>query len=148
MKYIIVAFALLCSSCGTINNQLKEAISYGEIKELNNYSPEIDKQLIVRLFEYPVYTEHCFKETQGICQYNYFLSVSTYDEQPETNVYSLDVRGEIQDTSWQAIEAIDTAKINFTINKYTQDALNNNSNLVNEKRNVLVVVTPKSILTK
>ena len=92
MKFLLSLLAVFLTSCSSINYQLKNAISYGEIVELNKYSQDVEKQLIVRLFRSPIYKKNCLKEIHAPCQYKYFISVSTYDENPETNIFSLSRR--------------------------------------------------------
>lgn len=145
MKFLVIVFAVFCSSCSALDTALQNAISFGDITELNKYSPEVDKQLFIRLFQSPVYVNNCFKETHGVCKYKYFLSVSTFDENPETNIYTLSTNGEVDKVTWGESADIDTAKIGLVVNKYTQAALNNNNELVNEKLIVNLVVTPKQI---
>jgi len=149
MKYLLFSLLFLCASCSNakgIDLELQKAISFGPIQDLNEYSDEIDKQLFIRLFRAPIYVQDCFLETNGICQYKYFLSVSSFDEQPETNIYSLKVVGEITNISWSATDEIDTAVINLTVNKYTSAALKNNKDLKNELKNINLVITPKEII--
>ena len=90
----------LSASCMALDSDLKNAISFGEIKYLDKYSPEVEKQLYLRLFQSPVYIKNCFEETHGICFYKYYLSVSTYDEYPETNIYELKSQGEIKNIKY------------------------------------------------
>jgi len=154
MKYLLFSLVFLCASCSNANEidakgidlELQQAISFGPIQDLNEHSDEVDKQLFIRLFRAPLYVQDCFLETNGICKYKYFLSVSSFDEQPETNIYSLKAVGEIADISWSATDKIDTAIINLTINKYTSAALKNNKELKSELKNINLVITPKNII--
>lgn len=145
MKAILLSILFLLSSCTIMNKELKSAISYGEIKELNQYSSDVEKQLYIRLYQSPIYKEDCFNETHGICQYHYFLSVSTFDEYPETNIFSLKEVGEITGIEWRDSQNVDTAIIDFTIEKYTKAATANNPDLISKAIIVRVTVTPKSM---
>ncbi|WDE08802.1 hypothetical protein SG34_033455 [Thalassomonas viridans] len=145
MKILLIALLAFCSSCSALDSDLKSAISYGEIKGLNKYTPEVDKQLFIRLFNAPIYQDNCFKETHGVCQYKYFLSVSTFDEYPETNIYLLKTLGEIDKIEWLPTSDVDTAKLKLAINSYTKAALSNNNKLVNTKSIISIVVTPVEI---
>lgn len=145
MKYLFFALMVTCSSCYAIDPDLQKAISFGEIKELNQYSSDVEKQLLVRLYQAPIYKENCFKETHGICQYKYFLSVSTYDEYPETNIFELKNTGEIIDVKWSLSNKVDTAVISMTVNKYTTEALKNNKDLKNGKAIINLVITPTKL---
>lgn len=145
MKFALLSVLFLLVSCAPINKELESAISYGEIKELNQYSSEIEKQLYVRLYQSPIYKQDCFKETHGVCQYRYYLSVSTFDEYPETNIFPLSNVGEVTGIEWQDSKEIDTAIIDFAINNYTKAATANNPNLTSRANVVRITVTPKSI---
>lgn len=142
MRLLLFSLIVFCSSCGAIEAELQNAIAYGEIQELNEFSPDIDKQLFIRLYQAPEYKENCFKETHGVCQYKYFLSVSTFDEYPQTNIYTLKTIGEVVDVKWSFAKAVDTALIDITMSKYTAEALKNNKGLVNTKTLVHLVITP------
>lgn len=146
MKIFFIAFTVLLSSCSSINSQLQEAISYGKIVELNEYSKGIDKQLLVRLFQAPIYNEDCFQETHGVCQYQYFISVSTFDEYPETNIYPLKTQGEIRTYKWLNATEVDTAKLEFGINNYTKVAISNNPRLTPKTSILEVFVSPKKTI--
>lgn len=145
MKIVIILSFMLLSSCSSLNNELQNALAFGAIKELNLLNPEVDKQLLLRLYKSPSYQERCFKETHGVCQYVYFLSVSTFDEYPETNIYRLKTRGDIVKINWQNGTKIDSAKIIFIFNKFTSEALKNNKTLINEEKVVHIVVNTESI---
>lgn len=145
MKVILILSLTLLVSCSAMDRELQSAISYGEIVELNKYSENISKQLIVRLFSSPIYKEGCFKETHGVCQYQYFLSVSTFDEYPETNIYRLTEVGELKGAKWLDSAATDTAVIEFEFEKYTKMALRNNPDLASESFLLKVGLSPKSI---
>lgn len=125
--------------------ELGNALAFGVIRDLNDLSPEIEKDVYVRLFESPVHQDGCFIETHGVCQYRYFLSVATFDEYPETNVYELKTRGEIAEINWRKESKQDYAEIEFVFNTYTKEALENNGALQNLPQEVLVKVSPTSI---
>jgi hypothetical protein len=145
MKGIVVLIVALLASCSTLDNDLKAAISYGEIIELNEYSKSVDKQLLVRLFSSPIYNESCFVEAHAVCQYQYYLSVSTFDEYPEFNIYRLTDVGEITDVKWLESTAIDSAIIEFNLNTYTDMAVGNNPDLDVDNRVLRVMLSAKSI---
>ena len=145
MKHILLIAVLILSACSKNDNEFMQAVAFGEIKELNRLSPGVDKQLIVRLFQAPQFIAGCFKETHGVCQYKYFVSVSSYDEYPEFNLYELDAQGEVGKIIWISTDLIDTAIIEFDMNSYTQHALNNNKQLKNTKKKLRVELTPKRI---
>jgi hypothetical protein len=142
MKAVFLGVLILLTSCTSIDKELQSAISYGEIKELNQYSSTVEKQLFIRLYRSKVYKENCFKETQDACQYRYFLSVSSYDESPETNIFPLDEIGEITNIEWKKSSNVDSAIIDFTVEKYTKEAITNNPSLVSKQVIIRVTVTP------
>ncbi len=138
----LICMVFIFSSCSNLEKSLEKAIAYGSIQELNNINPKVEKNLLVRLYESPIYSENCFKETHGICHYRYFLSVSTFDEYPEVNIYNIKQVGEISEIKWLNKQSSDYAEIKFTFNKYTKAALNNNSSLKNKIEDILVKLTP------
>lgn len=136
---------VLLSGCVAVPEELGNALAFGAIRDLNDLSPEIEKDVYVRLFESPVHQDGCFIETHGVCQYKYFLSVATFDEYPETNVYELKTLGEIAEINWRKENKLDYAEIGFVFNTYTKEALENNSALQNVPKEVLVKISPTSI---
>lgn len=143
---LLLTFAI--TSCSTLTPEFKNAIAFGEIEELNQYSEDVDKSLLLRLLRSPIYQEGCYRETQGVCKYKYFLSVSSFDELPETNVFSLQAVGEITEVKWLATEAVDTAKLELTMAPYTESALKNNPALPANSFVVRVELTPASLKQK
>jgi len=141
----------MMSSCANIPTKNVEAINLGSVLALgklietnpNTAAHEID--LFVRLYEMPVYENDCFIETHGICQNQYYVTVSTFDEYPETNVFKLKYKGEIVDSYWMEDNKTDYVKLMLVMEKYTGDALKNNNSLINFQFKVLVELTPKSI---
>lgn len=145
MKAFLLISILVLSACKTIDQDFQSAIAFGEIEELNKLNPKIEKQLFIRLYKSPIYLEGCFIETHGICQFNYFLTVSTFDEYPETNIYKLKTRGEITDITWLSESKVDTAKLRFFFTKYTDYAMKNNDSLNPEKKSVLIEVSKENL---
>ena len=142
MKYLLLLSVVILSSCSTIDTELKQALSFGEIIELNDYSKNIEKSLFVRLYRSPIYKENCFQETHGVCKFQYFLSVSTLDEYPDIAIYKLSELGEIKEIHWSSSREIDTAIIEFTMNSFTDMALKNNSSLSSGSKKLMVKVNP------
>ena len=138
MKSFILLFTLFASGCASLDNDLKNALAFGERQELNEYSPNIDKQLLVRLYSSPIYEENCFIETHGTCKYNYFLSVSTFDEYPETNIYKLKNKGEIIEVNWKHTDDIDSVELDLVFNQFSMSALENNAALINHEQRVKI----------
>lgn len=145
MKTFLIFGFVLLSACSSINDELQNALALGEIKELNQLDTKIDKQLLLRLYRSPLYQEDCFKETHGVCRYTYFLSVSTYDEYPVTNIYKLKTQGEIISIRWENTTMVDTAKLKLTFNRYTNEALKNNKTLKNIEKRIYIEVNAVDI---
>jgi len=150
MKILWLLLMLSLMACGTKTTDtvldLKEAMAFGSMKELNNINPEQEKDLLVRLYQVPVLGENCFMETHGICRYKYYISVSTFDEYPETNIFKLSNRGEVTSVKWLAENKIDYVEIELSLNKYTKEALANNSSLENKVVSVNLKIDPKKLI--
>jgi len=106
-------------------------MAYGTVIELNNQDKNIEKELFIRLYQTPATHRDCVTEIHRICQYQYHISVSTFDEYPETNVFELALRGEIINTTWLVVDTHDYAEIEVTYNKFTQKALESDQSLTN-----------------
>ncbi|MBB5321629.1 hypothetical protein [Marinobacter oulmenensis] len=145
MRLLLFFVITLLTSCVSYNSEFSKAASYGQIQELNSFSPDIDKSLFIRLYQSPVYGEDCFVETHGVCQYQYFLTVSTYDEYPEINRYELAKKGEITNIEWVPDDRMDSATIEFQFRKYTEEALANNASLSADPQTYRVKITPSDI---
>lgn len=124
----------------------KRALAYGAQLDLNELNAAIEKNLSVRLYRIPLSRNDCFVETHGICQYEYLLSVSTFDEQPEINVFKLPLVGEIVGIDWQQHSGVDEAKFVLSLNQYSAAALKNNPALKNVNSQHTVTVNLKSVV--
>lgn len=152
MKKLFFLFLVLSiSACSHADNknridfsELVRAMAYGSVKELNEIDKNLEKDLLVRLYQVPVFGEDCFVETEGVCQNGYYVSVSTFDEQPETNLFKLNMMGEVVDIRWLTEDQSDYAEIEFTLNKYTKEAVENNKSLVNLKSTILLKLSVMS----
>lgn len=145
MRFFILFCIMITSGCASLDDNLQNALAFGDIKELNDYSSEIDKQLLIRLYSSPVEKENCFIETHGTCKYRYFITVSTFDEYPETNIYQLQTEGEITDISWVDTSDIDSAELNLVFNQFSVAALKNNNALINHQKNIHIKVSSSKI---
>lgn len=146
MKFMLLALVVVLSGCSSMSKDVLNALAFGEIQELNQLNPGVDKQLRIRLYRSPIYKEGCFKETHGACQYRYFMALSTYDEYPEVNWHKLDLKGEITQVAWLPSETVDMARLKVTGKNYTSEALQNNEELVANDLNYILVVNPVSII--
>lgn len=143
--FFLLSLLLLTTGCSTVahNNSsstlkspsgytLKRSMAYGLIHDLGEYSPDIDKNLLVRIFEIPPQNDdECFIETSGVCRYEHILSISTFDEYPVFDVVDLDIKGKIKNVRWNKTDEIDSAWISFEISSYTDEAMTNNPRLEN-----------------
>lgn len=145
MRFFILFCIMITSGCASLDGNLQNALAFGDIKELNDYSSEIDKQLLIRLYSSPVEKEDCFIETHGTCKYRYFITVSTFDEYPETNIYQLQTEGEITDISWVDTSDIDSAELNLVFNQFSVAALKNNNALINHQKNIHIKASSSEI---
>lgn len=153
MKLKLLFLALVLTGCSAnqptatniIDAPIQNAIAYGELQQLNELSPNVDKPLLLRLWRAPTDNHTCFVETEGVCQYQYFLSVASFDEQPETNVFALEPVGEIEQIGWLDSTAEDTAVLEIQMQDYTKMAASNNSALEVKPMQFTLTVTPKSI---
>ncbi len=153
MKHLflfVVIFITACSHNGTKKsfgiNDLSIVMAYGSVKELNDINPDIEKDLLIRLYQSPILGENCFTETHGVCRNNYYISVSTFDEFPQSNVFKLKMVGEVTGIRWLQEDKYDYVEIEFTINQHTKEALSNNPSLVNVETKVLIELEPNNLV--
>lgn len=145
MRIFFYAFVLLLGTgCGAKSDKAakpegqmpeiavyKRALAYGTQTDLNKIDAEIEKNLQLRLYRIPLSTNTCFVETHGVCQYEYLLSVSSFDEVPEINVFKLPLVGEITGIRWHKPSGVDEAKLDLTLSQYSDAAMKNNPALKN-----------------
>lgn len=114
------------------DNQLARAIATGKAYELNSRSPEIEKNLLLRLLEFPAQDgKDCLMEISGVCQYSYFLTVSSFDEAPIFAVFPLEIAGKIIDFKWLQCDRLDCARLTIYFDTYSTEATANNPDLKN-----------------
>lgn len=140
----IIAVLVGCDGTnGGMTIGLKTAMAYGKMSELNNSNRSAD--LLVRLYQVPVMDGSCFVETHGVCRYRYYVTVSTFDEQPETNVFKLSHEGEVTGVAWQTEDKPDYVEIELALGQYTQAALKNNPALKNTTSKLLLKLSPRAM---
>ena len=126
----------------------KRALAYGTQVDLNKIDAGIEKNLQLRLYRIPLSTNDCFVETHGVCQYEYLLSVSSFDEAPEINVFKLPLVGEITGISWRKHGGIDEAQIELSLSQYSGAAIKNNPALKNvTSRHMLTANLKSAVVT-
>lgn len=152
MRRLFPAAALLLT-CGIAHaddtditpKRLHQAMAYGEVTHLNDIETAFDKDLLVRLYEVPRFDGNCFKETHGVCQNTYYVSVSTFDEYPQANVFKLDNRGDVTDVKWIETDQYEHAKIKLRMTRYTKAARQNNTALADTNKTVTLELTPQKV---
>ncbi|MCK7543730.1 hypothetical protein MLC59_06055 [Marinobacter bryozoorum] len=145
MKIVLFAFFLTLAGCSSLGSEFRGAVAYGQIRDLNGASPDIEKPLFVRLIEVPIVESSCYPETRGTCRFQYYLTVSTFDEQPETNVFRLGQRGQVHGVAWRESGLLDTAVIDLQITKYSRVGVEANLELEQESSTVRIRVTPNAM---
>ncbi|TLX49819.1 hypothetical protein CWC31_15250 [Pseudoalteromonas ruthenica] len=145
MRLALLACMVFLGACTSLEGDFEKAVSFGVVTEVNDYSNQVDKSLYVRMYQAPVYEEQCFIETHGVCKYQYYLSVATFDEYPQTNLFTLTHQGEVTDINWLSNDEIDTATLQLTMSNYTAAALKNNPSLPVKKEVLRVTLTPHQI---
>lgn len=158
-KLLYPLVLLLSTACGVeqnvaVNHQslpapelevYQRALAYGTQIDLNPIDAGIEKNLQLRLYRVPISQNECFVETHGICQYEYLLSVASFDEQPEVNVFKLPLVGEISRIGWRKHSGIDEAVIEVSLNRYSEAALKNNPALMNATSQHVLSVNLKTV---
>jgi len=129
-------------------SDLKTAMAYGTVIELNKLETKVEKKLLIRLYKIPLLNGTCYIETHGTCQNKYLVSVSTYDEQPDVNVFALKATGEVSRIRWIKDDGIDSAKIELMMNRYTKEATANNSSLKNTQMKINLQINVNKIVEK
>lgn len=154
MKYFILSFFLISACAAKPSNIEKIAdplltnlLVFGEVKDLNKISNDIEKNLWVKLYKVPSRVDNnCFPESHGICSYDYYLTTSQIDDSPIFNAYSLGTYGELLEPQWQKTNSDEEkAIINLNVNQYSQLALQYNKKLKNNESIYQLVVTSNKI---
>lgn len=143
---MLTAFMTACDGgAREMPADLKAAMAYGTMLEVNKSHPNKDADLLVRLYQVPAADESCFVETHGVCRYRYYVTVSTFDEQPEVNVFTLSHEGEVTAVAWQVEDKQDYVEIELSLSQYTRAALKNNKALKNTTSKVLLKLSPNEM---
>lgn len=154
MNKLIFSSLLLCmiplSFAQPADDQtLQKNLAYGKLIELNQYSPEHEKGLLLRLFSLPSHDEECGLETSGVCKNQHLLTAASFDEMPDTQAYSLQTKGEFVKADW--IESSnkaaipDQAELILTFREHHRFATRANPNLARKSFKVRVKITPQGI---
>jgi hypothetical protein len=150
-----VALSLLVVACGgpasspsTRAADLERAMAYGRIVELNDIESASEKGLLVRIFQVPILDGDCAPETHRACEHRLFVSVATFDEQPQTNVFDLGIRGEIASARWLPTEVPDGAALALSIQRIARTRGDEDAALDVQMENVRLEVTPTKLVER
>jgi len=155
MKYLFFSLLLLVS-CSTHsedkiekldNPLLVRILAFGELTDLNQLQKSVDKELWVKVYKVPsTKMNDCFPESHGICEYEYYLVTSQFDENPIINAYFLGTFGEFTNYEWKPVTSTDKAIINIKVSKYSIAALKYNKTLKNKEKEYQLVALPNKIV--
>lgn len=131
-------------------------LAYGQLIELNQYSPGQQKSLMLRLFATPARDETCGLETGATCKNNHLITVATFDELPEVQVHTLQAKGEFVKADWILSNTpeitADRAELVLTFREYHRFATRSNPKLSKKFFRVNLKITParieEALLTK
>lgn len=124
-------------------------LAYGQLIELNQYSPGQQKGLMLRLFATPARDETCGLETGTACKNNHLMTVATFDELPEVQVHTLQARGEFVKADWVLSKTpettVDQAELLLTFREFNRFATRANPNLPKKLFQVKLKISQQGI---
>ncbi|WP_370261605.1 hypothetical protein [Limnobacter sp.] len=128
---------------------LKRNMAYGDVIELNQYSPGGQKGLMLRLFSTPAHQESCGLETGAACKNQHLITVATFDEIPEVQVHTLGATGEFVKAKWIKTKGDestpDQAELVLTFRQYNRVATRANPTLPKQTYRVGLKITQQGI---
>jgi hypothetical protein len=128
---------------------LRNNLAYGQLIELNQYSPGQQKGLMLRLYATPDHEETCGLGTGTTCKNQHVITVATFDEMPEVQVHSLQAKGEFVKADWvisKGTEATpDQAELVLTFRQYNRFATRANPELPKKFDRVNLIITQTGI---
>ena len=127
--FISLAFLTAATAQRAIDSDLIRVLALGKLHDLNLQHTTWQKDLLIRLYEVPIFENDCFVETHGVCQNEYFLTVSTIDEYPEINIFNLGQKGELIAFEWLEENKVDYVEISFSFRNIRLAASKNNPDL-------------------
>lgn len=124
-------------------------LAYGQLIELNQYSPGRQKSLMLRLFATPARDETCGLETGATCKNKHLITVATFDELPEVQVHTLLAKGEFVKADWVVSKTLETtadqAELVLTFREYHRFATRANPKLPKKFFQVRMKITQQGI---
>ena len=145
----LVLFANLSWASDVHEQSIKNNLAYGQLIELNQYSPGQQKGLMLRLFATPARDETCGLETGATCKNNHLITVATFDELPEVQVHTLQAKGEFVKADWLVSKTPETtadqAEVILTFREYHRFATRANPKLPKKFFQVRMNITQQGI---
>ncbi|WP_291808323.1 hypothetical protein [Limnobacter sp.] len=145
----LVLFANSSLAAGVEEQTLLNNLAYGQLTELNQYSPGQQKGLMLRLFATPARDETCGLETGAPCKNKHLITVATFDELPEVQVHTLQAKGEFVKADWVVSKTpestVDQAELVLTFRDYHRFATRANPKLPRKFFQVKLKITQQGI---
>lgn len=154
IQKIIVSIALVLFANSSWATEVREQtllnnLEYGQLIELNQYSPGQQKGLMLRLFATPARDETCGLETGATCKNNHLITVATFDELPEVQVHTLQAKGEFVKADWVVPKTPETtveqAELVLTFREYHRFATRANPKLPKKVFQINLKITQHDI---
>ena len=149
MSSALVLFANSSLATEVEEQTLLNNLAYGQLIELNQYSPGQQKSLMLRLFATPARDETCGLETGATCKNNHLITVATFDELPEVQVHTLQAKGEFVKADWVLSKTpettVDQAELVLTLREYHRFATRANPKLPKKFFQVNLKITQQGI---
>lgn len=124
-------------------------LAYGQLIELNQYTPGQQKDLMLRLFAAPARDETCGLETGATCKNKHLITVATFDELPEVQVHTLQAKGEFVKADWVVSKTpestVDQAELVLTFRDYHRFATRANPKLPRKFFQVKLKITQQGV---
>jgi len=145
----LVLFVNLSWATEVEEQTLLNNMAYGQLTELNQYSPGQQKGLMLRLFATPASDETCGLETGATCKNKHLITVATFDELPQVQVHTLQAKGEFVKADWLVSKTpeitADQAEVILTFREYHRFATRANPKLPKKFFQVRMNITQQGI---
>jgi len=154
IQKIIVSSALVLFVNSSWATEVEEQtllnnLAYGQLIELNQYTPGQQKDLMLRLFAAPARDETCGLETGAPCKNKHLITVATFDELPEVQVHTLQAKGEFVKADWVVSKTpestVDQAELVLTFRDYHRFATRANPKLPRKFFQVKLKITQQGV---
>ena len=154
IQKIIVSSALVLFVKSSWATEVEEQtllnnLAYGQLIELNQYTPGQQKGLMLRLFAAPARDETCGLETGTPCKNKHLITVATFDELPEVQVHTLQAKGEFVKADWVVSKTpestVDQAELVLTFRDYHRFATRANPKLPRKFFQVKLKITQQGV---